>query len=30
MWGHDLNRLGSRDVIGDGHVTTRLAVDGFL
>jgi len=27
-WGHDLNLLGSRDVIG--HVTIRLAVGDFL
>jgi len=27
-WGHDLDLLGSRDVIG--HVTIALAVVGFL
>jgi len=27
-WGHDLDLLGSRDVIG--HVTIRLGICGFL
>jgi len=28
FWGHDLNRVGSRDVIG--HVIIGLAIYGFL